>query len=65
MDRSPRRNAQSGEFIVGRRTTEKISAVEGLGRSERTGRLIALSDSLGESPAQLRERIRIEFETRK
>lgn len=65
MDKFSKRNNRTGRFVVGRSTTEKISAVEGLRRNERTSRLILLSDSLGETPAQLRDRVRNEFRTKK
>jgi hypothetical protein len=65
MDKLAKRSGKTGRFIVGRATTEKISAVEGLRRSDRTGRLLSASDSLGETPAQLRARIRAEFSPKK
>ena len=61
MKKLPDRSPVTGRFVVGRVTSEKISAVEGLRRTERANRLISLSDSLRESPAQLRDRVRAEF----
>jgi hypothetical protein len=55
------RDAIAGRFILGRSTAEKISAVEGLRRTSRTGRLIEVSDKNGESGDQRRARIRSEF----
>jgi len=51
----------TGRFIIGRRTAEKISAVEGLHRTGRTQHLIELSDRNGDSGEQRRARIRAEF----
>ncbi len=56
--------ASSGPFVVGRKSAEAISAVEGLTRSPRLDLLIRESDRLKETPEQLRARIRAEF-TRK
>lgn len=51
--------------VVGRATAEKFSAVEGIRRSERTGRILAASDALRETPEQLRQRVRLEFQAKK
>ena len=55
------RNAKTGQFVLGRQTAEKISAVEGIVRSARTGRLIAESDARNETGDARRARIRAEF----
>jgi hypothetical protein len=57
----PYRDGKTGRFVVGRESGEKFSAVEGVTRNERTGRLLAESDRLKETPGQLRERVRNEF----
>lgn len=51
----------SGQFILGRRTAEKISAVEGIVASPRTGKLLAASDAHNENGEARRARIRAEF----
>jgi hypothetical protein len=55
------RNTQTGRFVLGRKTAEKISAVEGIVHSPRTSRLLATSDRLGEDGEARRARIRAEF----
>ena len=55
------RNASTGQFVLGRKSAEKISAVEGIVRSARTGRLLAESDVRGEAGEARRARIRAEF----
>ena len=55
------RDSKTGRFILGRASGEKFSAVEGITRNARTGRLLAESDRLKETPTQLRERVRSEF----
>jgi len=55
------RDSKTGRFVIGRHSGEKFSAVEGITHNERTDRLLAESDRLKETPAQLRERVRTEF----
>jgi hypothetical protein len=50
-----------GQFVLGRASAEKISAVEGIVRSSRTGRLLAISDARNEDGDARRARIRAEF----
>lgn len=55
------RKPDSGQFILGRRTAEKISAVEGIVGSSRTAKVMAASDAGNESGDARRARIRAEF----
>ena len=59
------RNAATGQFVLGRPTAEKISAVEGIVRSARTNRLIAESDARNETGDARRARIKAEFSHKK
>ena len=61
MSKVMTRNAATGRFTLGRKAAEKISAVEGIVRSPRTGNLLATSDQLGETGDARRARIRAEF----
>ena len=61
MTKTITRQAQTGRFILGREAAEKISAVEGIVRSAKTGRLIDMADERGETGDARRRRIRAEF----
>jgi hypothetical protein len=61
MSHTTSRAAKTGQFVLGRRAAEKISAVEGIVRSDRTGRLLASSDARNETGDARRDRIRTEF----
>jgi hypothetical protein len=61
MSKIMTRNTRTGQFVLGRSTAEKISAVEGIVRSARTGRLISESDTRNENGEARRARIRAEF----
>ena len=50
-----------GRFVIGRRSAEKFSEVEGIRRSERTGKILANSEARKETPSQLRARVQGEF----
>ena len=65
MSKAISRDARTGKFVVGRASGEKISAVEGLTRNVRTGRLLAESDKHGETTEQLRARVRAEFTSKR
>lgn len=54
-------NQRTRPFILGRQSAEKISAVEGLVRTERSDRLLTLSDARSETGDVRRARIRAEF----
>jgi len=54
------RGAQTGQFVLGRKAAEKISAVEGIVRTPRTGQLIRAADEHGETGDARRARIRAE-----
>ena len=55
------RNPRTGRFVLGREAAEKISAVEGIVRSARTGRVLDSADKHGETGEARRARIRAEF----
>ena len=61
MSKQITRESHTGRFIIGRRSAEKFSAVEGIVRSSRTGQLIEQSDAKGERGEARRARIRAEF----
>ncbi|QDZ10872.1 hypothetical protein [Devosia ginsengisoli] len=54
-------HGQTSQFVLGRKAAEKISAVEGIVRSPRTGQLIHAADERGETGDARRARIRAEF----
>lgn len=64
MSKWIKRSTSEGKFTVGRASAEKFSAVEGQARSERTARLIELSDARGEVGDIRRARIVGEFTKR-
>lgn len=61
MSKQITRESHSGRFVIGRRSAEKFSAVEGIVRSSRTARLIEQSDAKNEHGEARRARIRAEF----
>jgi hypothetical protein len=61
MSKQITRESHNGRFVIGRRSAEKFSAVEGIVRSARTGKLIEQSDASNESGDARRARIRAEF----
>lgn len=61
MGKQITRESHSGRFIIGRRSAEKFSAVEGQFHTQRTRQIQADSDNAGESGEALRARIRAEF----
>lgn len=61
MSKTITRHNQAGRFILGRAAAEKISAVEGIVRSARTGRLISAADARRETGDARRARIKAEF----
>jgi hypothetical protein len=61
MSKQITRESHSGRFVIGRRSAEKFSAVEGIVRSTRTSKLIEQSDASNETGDARRARIRAEF----
>jgi len=61
MSKHDRRNQRVGQFVLGRKSAEKISAVEGLVRTERSERLLTMSDTHNETGEARRARIKAEF----
>jgi hypothetical protein len=61
MSKVMTRKPQTGQFVLGRKTAEKISAVEGISGSSRTTKLLAASDDRNESGDMRRARIRAGF----
>lgn len=61
MSKQITRESHSGRFVIGRRSAERFSAVEGIVRNGRTGQLIEQSDAKGEHGEARRARIRAEF----
>jgi hypothetical protein len=65
MSKQITRESHSGRFVIGRRSAEKFSAVEGQFHTQRTLRIQADSEAAGESGDALRARIRAEFTRKK
>lgn len=65
MSKQITRESHSGRFVIGRRSAEKFSAVEGQFHTQRTKRILADADAAGESGDALRARIRAEFVRKK
>jgi hypothetical protein len=65
MSKQNTRESPSGRFIIGRRSAEKFSAVEGNVHTARTKRIQAESEAAGENGDALRARIRAEFARKK
>ena len=61
MSKQITRESHSGRLVIGRRSAEKFSAVEGIVRSTRTSKLIEQSDASNENGDARRARIRAEF----
>lgn len=61
MSKNASRDIRNGRFMIGRASGEAFSAVEGQVRNPRTDRILSESARRGESPDQLRARIRAEF----
>ena len=61
MIKNASRDIRTGRFVVGRASGEAFSAVEGQVRNTRTDRILSESARHGESPDELRARIRAEF----
>lgn len=65
MTKGIKRDTLSGKFVLGRRSAEKISAVEGQHHTSRTGSMFKDADARGELGDALRSRIRSEFGKKK
>jgi len=65
MSKQITRESHSGRFVIGRRSAEKFSAVEGQFHTQRTSRIQADSEAAGENGDALRARIRAEFARKK
>lgn len=61
MSKSASQDIRNGRFVIGRRSGEAFSAIEGQVLNSRTGRIIRESEDREETPEQLRARIRAEF----
>lgn len=61
MSKQITRESHNGRVVIGRRSAEKFSAVEGQFHTPRTRRIQADADAAGESGDALRARIRAEF----
>lgn len=65
MSKQNTRESHTGRFVIGRRSAEVFSAVEGQFHTERTLRIQAQSEAAGESGEALRARILAEFSKKK